>query len=80
VHSQLDCIYVVSVYPEKLDDQLAISPSNASQDSVGICMSCIVQVFGYGHLVVFMALVPWPKSRRKRGPCPGERLGFLGKS
>jgi len=30
--------------------------------------------------MAFMALVPWPKSRYKRGPCPSERLGFLGKS
>ena len=41
---------MVSVYPEKLDNQLTISPSNASQDSVGMC---IAEVFGHGCLRAF---------------------------
>jgi len=44
------CMNVASVHPEKLDNQLTISPSNASQDSVGIC---IAQVFGHGCLRAF---------------------------
>jgi hypothetical protein len=40
----------VSGYPEKLDNQLTISPSNASQDSVGMC---VAQVSGHGCLRAF---------------------------